>query len=308
MLNTSVLTELKLILIAKLSKRKVPSLSKRITNTFSSTKNRDSFDIHKKVVVDYSKDTKSVQVIDVSKNTHRIIIVFLLLMTLQMTQIFMNLVLALINTTSALVLESVWTYGECQGPPTSMAAYDQNLISSYLLTFTENDYVFPTCGVNPISTSTGCCGSSLDLELTFDYQSWSELPVSSGDLVYSPKSANNYSYCVLYPYDEDSLDSYRSIYALAGSSCTINGIQCFGNRTIRIFNDSTCDGTYEQFSMDSSQPLNSLVYGNITVDLITVVNGTESYSWVAYSPVTIEVPSTYKKLLPIEYFAYVTMF
>lgn len=65
MLNTSILTELKLILIAKLSKQKVPSVSKRLSTLFSIGQKRNAFDVHKKVVVDYSKQTRSIQVVEV---------------------------------------------------------------------------------------------------------------------------------------------------------------------------------------------------------------------------------------------------
>ncbi|KAJ3310579.1 hypothetical protein HDV04_004922 [Boothiomyces sp. JEL0838] len=205
------------------------------------------------------------------------------------------------------MFESVWKSGECQGPPTSMSIYDETVVTSYLYTFASNDYILPMCGSNPVKIYSGCCGASLDLGLTMGYQSWSEQPVDTTTVANAPKSSNNHYYCALYPHSSFSLLNYTSIYALADGECTINGIKCYPNGTVQIYEQLECQGSYITSNLNIPQLISSTLLGNITGEYIKITDGTIAFTWVTYSPEIIEYTECFAVWLPIEYAAYVLM-
>ncbi|KAJ3310580.1 hypothetical protein HDV04_004923 [Boothiomyces sp. JEL0838] len=185
-----------------------------------------------------------------------------------------------------------------------MSIYDENIVNNVLYNFASNDYILPVCGSNPIKIYSGCCGSSLDLSSSLGYQSWSESPIDTADLAHAPRSAISKSYCALYPFEPNSLQNYTTIMALADGSCTINGIRCFSNQTISIYDNYNCTGKVSHSILQSPQILETTVYGKVTGKMLSIWNGSVVYTWVAYSPEVIEVPSEYSHLIPIEYLAF----
>ncbi|KAJ3318909.1 hypothetical protein HDV06_006961 [Boothiomyces sp. JEL0866] len=215
--------------------------------------------------------------------------------------------LILSSSFNALMFESVWRSGECQGPPTSMSIYDESTVINYLYTFSSNDYILPMCGSNPLKIYSGCCGASLDLGLTLGYESWSEQPVTSNEISNAPKSTNGNYYCALRSLSAYSLSNYSWIYALADGGCTINGLKCHSNRTVHIYDQTDCSGSYIVSNINTPQMIFTESFGNFSAEFLQVNAGSLVFTWVTYSPEIIEYTELFPVWLPIEYAAYILM-
>ncbi|KAJ3322277.1 hypothetical protein HDV06_003170 [Boothiomyces sp. JEL0866] len=214
----------------------------------------------------------------------------------------------IVGIVNALVFESVWQEGDCEGPPSSMSVYDSSIVENPFITITSNDFAPPACGYNPVAIYSGCCSSSLNLELSLGFQSWNEQEVDGDALLNAPVSANNYQYCVLNSLDPSSLYQYNTIYALANGQCTKDGIACKSNGDLHIFEDFSCANLSAIVNLNNVKVLPQSVLGNVTGDIVTVNSGSTRFTWVAFSPELIEIPQNYPHWLSIEVASWVLNF
>lgn len=201
----------------------------------------------------------------------------------------------------SMIFESIWKIGDCTGPPLVMSLYNTMNIASPFLSITTNEFTPPKCGLNPLKIYSGCCSSSLDSESSLGYQSWSTQSVGYLDLTLSPESANGFQYCLMNSINNQSLYSYASVLLLADSGCTFGGIKCFSNGDIYVYQTQDCSGPFFNSNINQQPYLQTEIIGNVSAQMVTATNGSLVYTWTAYVPEYMDVPSKFPKLLAIEY-------
>ncbi|KAJ3269964.1 hypothetical protein HDV01_000770 [Terramyces sp. JEL0728] len=182
--------------------------------------------------------------------------------------------------------ESDWITNNCDGPPDIMTVYNSSFTTPTFDSIDEQ-YPYPACGLDPLARESGCCYSSIALDDTFGFQgvSINQITDTLGEDMSPPISANQHNYCVV---QSDGISTnFTKLYLLEGVCYT--GMLCT-LPAFSIFDNDTCNGTFEQFDLSQSLVFNSTRYGWLNGSTTTILQGTASTGWTSYIPNQILVP------------------
>ncbi|KAJ2996444.1 hypothetical protein HDV02_006522 [Globomyces sp. JEL0801] len=208
---------------------------------------------------------------------------------------------------SNLVVESRWGNSyRCEGPPNSLVVFNVNDISAFgpdegeiwPVTYESMASANPlgVCGNLYVPTYTQCCVSSLNLEVTGNFQS--SLPALIEDesnfdsLIH--KDANGLSYCDIQPVDAVITPTlFNHMLFLTDNSCIDGVYRCFKNGTFAIYSEKQCSGIVEVYPLDSSSTIqSSSIIGTFEGKTRIIANAANSRIWIMYNPLAETIPNT----------------
>ncbi|KAJ3259712.1 hypothetical protein HK103_001973 [Boothiomyces macroporosus] len=187
------------------------------------------------------------------------------------------------------VFQSVWMQGECSGAPTSMYTFDQTTNGTLVFQDAINEYLPPTCGLDPQDVNQGCCVVSLDPTIPQPYSSQTYHFITTLDSSDFPKSAVGTSYCKLISKDNSSLFGFQQVYYKADGSCIDNNYMCTSDGTLQVYSGKDCKGNFLSYSTNN-KTIQDATIGNVSLSFIDVLQGSETYKWTTYTPQTLLVP------------------
>ncbi|KAJ3274746.1 hypothetical protein HDV01_002268 [Terramyces sp. JEL0728] len=221
------------------------------------------------------------------------------------------MLLALLSLAKAdVLLELQYKSKECKGQPDTMYVFsvsdpwayqqwDASLNETWApyFKFQSTEMTVYDCGNVYVPIPGYCCIGSMDITLSFPYYSGIALGYDqpSSDLL--PVGAIG-SYCYLAVQDVNdttALNGYQEIYAKPdGGNCIDGYYQCKIDGTaysFTVFPVQNCNGQGETISLTTNaQNYTSILLGNITAQYLAISDASETFSWVAYTPMEILVP------------------
>lgn len=206
----------------------------------------------------------------------------------------------------------------CQGPPSAIylfqtaspldADYDPTSDNPYLSDiftklFEYLPYPFSTCGNCNVELpiSSFCCLSSLDLTLSSNYLSGTDILVTeTGDMdstiqINSPNGASGHSYCLLSAMS--SLDNSTSFLFNFNTTMFLNNDECINSNInmsatcsqsglLTLYADSDCAIAETSIQLDKtmSPPYLSETWGLYTGKMFTFTAAHQSHGWTTFQP------------------------
>jgi hypothetical protein len=165
-----------------------------------------------------------------------------------------------------------------------------------MFAFVSYEYTIGICG-NLLAASEGaCCYNTLDPKgsagTLSDYHAVVPPELNGKVNSIAPVGANGNSYCALATTNSTSLMNYTQLYISANNECIDGQFQCSSTGLLQVFSEPACGGTPEKIQLVSATKsyLTSSL-GNFNGSLLLFQGGAAWFSWTAYTPSTLLVPS-----------------
>lgn len=199
------------------------------------------------------------------------------------------------------LLESQYYKKSCSSSPDIMYGFTvSDLQASYanetwapMYEMVVQEYYYQSCGFD-IGLTSNCCYQSLDLNLSKNFQSAIPFVITDSIFDSMQKSTNNVSYCALEALSSSSLYGYTHIFVKANGKCISNQFQCTASHFTIFSPDSDCHGSNYTFPISQTKSItpNSELLPSNTLYLYKNTTGTQSFSWVAYTPSKLLITTT----------------
>ncbi|KAJ3319836.1 hypothetical protein HDV06_005886 [Boothiomyces sp. JEL0866] len=171
----------------------------------------------------------------------------------------------------------------CSSAPNTM--YSFSGITTTLFNQTSNEqYSLTSCGSNLFPMHGGCCYSNLDTNYLSGYASLVQR-AAFDDRSNFPVSSIGAKYCHLKAQSNDSLYGYSDIWYKGDYTCVDSYYACGSTGSFITYTQMGCTGNSTSVQLNSTSSTVDLgLMGNVSAEFVTIGEGSESYTWIAYIP------------------------